>query len=62
MKILFTAVGIIMLVIGAGALAISKTMFGEIAGLVAWVIAAQLTTSAAIIDGLDRLRSSKPAE
>jgi len=62
MRILFAVVGVIMLLIGGGALAVSKTMFGEIAGLVAWVIAAQLITSAAIIDAIDRFRSNKPGQ
>lgn len=62
MRVLFAILGVLMLIAGAIALAVSKTMFGEISGLVAWVIAAQLITAAATIEAILSLRPKPPAQ
>jgi hypothetical protein len=62
MRILFGVVGVIMILVGGFALLGSSTVVGQIGGLIAWVIAAQLITSAAIIEALARLHPSKPAQ
>jgi len=61
MRILFGIVGVIMILAGGFALLGSSTIVVQIGGLIAWVIAAQLITSGAIIEALDRLRASRPA-
>ena len=46
--------GVIFILVGGATLAVSTTMFGQIAGLILWVIAALFIVGQAIVSAIER--------